>query len=155
MVVRYSRQTHGDQARNRFFSECAFGFDIDTNGDGVGNGLAFLLGASGPNVSALDKLPTVTQSGGNLILTFKALNATKRGNALLKVQYSKDPGITDLWSSHDSAVVPGTAPTSVTVGGVDFVTSVFDANQNNIQATIPASAAAPGTKLFGRLKATP
>ena len=64
-------------------------------------------------------------------------------------------GITDLWNSHlgDSAVVPGTAPTSVTVGGVDFVSSVFDADKNNMQATIPASAAAPGTKLFGRLKA--
>jgi autotransporter-associated beta strand protein len=130
-------------------------FDADTNGDGVQNGLAFLLGAADKNVSALSLLPTVTQSSGNLILNFKCLNAAKRGSAVLKVQYSKDLGITDLWNSHlgDSAVVPGTAPTSVTVGGVDFVSSVFDADKNNMQATIPASAASPGTKLFGRLKA--
>ena len=40
-------------------------FDSDTNGDGVDNGLAFLLGAADQNVSALGLLPTVTQSGGN------------------------------------------------------------------------------------------
>jgi hypothetical protein len=70
------------------------------------------------------------------------------------VQYSRDLGIADLWAAHDSAVVPGTAPVSTTVGGVNFVTSVFDPNLNNIQATIPASAALPGTKLFARLSAT-
>jgi autotransporter-associated beta strand protein len=130
-------------------------FDADTNGDGVQNGLAFLLGAANKDINALSLLPTVTQSSGNLILNFSCLNAAKRGSTVLKVQYSKDLGITDLWNSHlgDSAVVPGTAPTSVTVGGVDFVSSVFDADKNNMQATIPASAASPGTKLFGRLKA--
>jgi hypothetical protein len=130
-------------------------FEDDANGDGVDNGLAFLLGAGGPNDNALGLLPTVTQSSGNLILNFKCLNTAKRGSAVLKVQYSKDLGITDLWDSHlgDSAVVPGTAPTTVTVGGVDFDSTVFDADKNNMQSTIPASAASPGTKLFGRLKA--
>jgi autotransporter-associated beta strand protein len=131
-------------------------FDADANVDGVNNGLAFLLGAANPNDSAVSLLPTATHNSGNLILTFKCLNAAKRGSASLNVQYSKDLGITDLWTGHfgDSAVVPGTAPTTVTVGGVDFVSSVFDADRNNMQATIPASEAAPGTKLFGRLKAT-
>ena len=128
-------------------------FDADSNGDGVENGLAWLLGAADKDVSAIGLLPVVTQNNGNLILTFKCLNAAKRGSAVLNVQYSKDLGISDLWASHDSAVVPGTAPATVTVGGVDFVSSVFDANLNNIQATIPASAALPGTQLFGRLNA--
>ena len=39
-------------------------FDADANGDGVKNGLAFLLGAANPNANALGLLPKVTQSGG-------------------------------------------------------------------------------------------
>jgi autotransporter-associated beta strand protein len=126
-------------------------FDADSNGDGVSNGLAWLLGAANKDVSALGKLPVVTQSGGNLVLTFDCLNATNRGAAVLKVQYSRDLGSTDLWATHDSAVVPGTAPTTVTVGGVDYVTTA-NGDLIHVVATIPASAAAPGTKLFGRLK---
>jgi hypothetical protein len=45
-------------------------FGDDANGDGISNGLAFLLGASGPNANALDLLPTVSETGGNLVLTF-------------------------------------------------------------------------------------
>ena len=119
-------------------------FDVDTNGDGVDNGLAFLLGASGPNVSAVDKLPTVTQSGGNLILTFKMLDSASRGTAALSVQHSSDLGIIDVW---EAALVPDTDQTVN-----DVVFDITAGAPLDVQATIPASKAA-GAKLFGRLKA--
>ncbi len=127
-------------------------FEGDDNGDGVSNGLAFMLGAVNKDDNATDRLPTLSQSGGNLTLSFDTLSAADRGTAELMVQYSKDLGITDLWTSHGDAMVPGTAPVSITLGGVNFVTSV-NGSLIHVEATIPASAAAPGSKLFGRLKA--
>jgi hypothetical protein len=87
-----------------------------------------------------------------LVLNFACLKVAGRGPSLLKLQYSKDIGITDLWISHE-ALVPDT---NGTVGGVVFVTST-NANPAlvNIQATIPASAASSGGKLFARLLALP
>ena len=125
-------------------------FDADTNGDSVHNGLAWLLGAANKEESALDKLPAATQSGGDLILTFDCLATADRDTAVLKVQYSKDLGITDPWTSHEAAV-PGA------VGSFDVGSVHFEATANgdliHVVATIPASEAAPGTKLFGRLNA--
>jgi hypothetical protein len=124
-------------------------FDADTNGDGVSNGMAWLLGATDKDVSALGKLPTVSQSGGGLVLEFDCLSAANRGTAVLNVQHSNDLGQLDLWAD---ALVPGTAPDTVTVSGVDFVTTANGA-LIHVVATIPAGNAAAG-KLFGRLNAT-
>jgi hypothetical protein len=93
-------------------------------GNGINNGLAFLLGASGPNATDPGLLPVVSENSGDLILNFKALNSVKRGNAVMKVQHSRDLGLADPWADHDNAVVPGTAPVSITVGGLEFVTSI-------------------------------
>ena len=125
-------------------------FDDDANGDGVDNGMAWLLGAASPSANALGLLPVVTESGGNLVMTFTCLKVAGRGTNVLKLQYSKDLGITDLWTSHEG-VVPDTA---VTVGSVSYTVPSVNGNANlvNLQATIPASEAAPGTKLFGRLQ---
>ena len=119
-------------------------FGDDANGDGVSNGLAFLLGASGP--SGAVTLPTVTESGGDLVLTFSARNAASRGSAVLSVEHSNDLGIADAWAA---AAVP---ETSSTVNGVTF--SVTPGSPlNSVTATIPAANAAAG-KLFGRFEAT-
>lgn len=128
-------------------------FGADTNGDGVLNGLAWLLGATDKNVSALDKLPIVTRNGGNLILNFTCLKVAHRGTAALKLQYSKDLGISDLWTGHEVSV-PDSAGL---VGAVNFtVPSVNpDPNLVNLEATIPVSEASPGTKLFARLMGQP
>ena len=128
----------------------ALDFDTDANGDGVQNGLAFLLGAENKNVSALDLLPTVTQSGGNLILTFNMLNVANRKSASIKVQQSNDLGISDAWV--ESAVVPDVAGLSPTVNGVTFNVTLGSPT-NTVVATVAASEALPGAKLFGRLKA--
>ena len=59
-------------------------FDADTNGDGVKNGMAWLLGALNPSENALDKLPQASRNGTNLRLTFRCLKSTKRGSAVSK-----------------------------------------------------------------------
>jgi fibronectin-binding autotransporter adhesin len=120
-------------------------FDADANGDGVNNGLAFLLGASGPNVNALALLPEVTESSGNLVLTFDMLDAASRGTATLSLEHSSDLGIIDLW---EAALVPD-ADNTVN----DVVFDISGTGTLGVQATIPSSKAAGG-KLFGRLKAT-
>jgi hypothetical protein len=125
-------------------------FDVDSNGDGVRNGLAFLLGAAHKNVSALSLLPTATHSGGNLILTFNMLNSANRGSASLRVQQSNDLGISDAWA--ESAVVPDVGGLSPAVNGVTFNVTLGSPT-NTVVATVAASEALPGTKLFGRLKA--
>lgn len=122
-------------------------FDADTNNDGVNNCVAFLLGAAGPNVSAIDRLPTVTQSAGALSLTFNPLNAAKRGAAALEVQHISDLGISDAWAA--ALVSETTGP----VSGVTF-TVTAGSSTNAVIATIPVGNAAGG-KLFGRLKGVP
>ncbi len=126
-------------------------FDADSNGDGVKNGLAFLLGAANKDVNANALLPVPTENAGKLILTFDCLSSANRGTALLNLQYSKDLGITDAWSGH-TAAVPGTAPTSTTVNSVTFTTTT-NGPLIHVVAEVPASAASPGTSLFGRLNA--
>jgi autotransporter-associated beta strand protein len=123
-------------------------FDADANGDGVSNGLAFLLGAADTSVSARSLLPTVSSSGGSLVLTFSMLNATSRGSATLGVQHSRDLGLSDQWTT---VLVPDASdgPTN----GVTF--NVVDGNpRNTVTATISSTEAAGGGKLFGRLIAT-
>lgn len=121
-------------------------FDADANGDGVSNGLAFLLGAADISVSARSLLPTVSSSGGNLVLTFSMRNATNRGSATLSVQHSRDLGVADPWAT---VLVPDASdgPTN----GVTF--NVVEGNPLNSVVVIISSTEAAGGKLFGRLYA--
>jgi autotransporter-associated beta strand protein len=122
-------------------------FGDDANGDGVSNGLAFLLGAASPTSAVT--LPTVTQSGGGLVMTFSMLDVASRGTASLSIEHSSDLGISDAWTA---VTVPeaNEGPTN----GVTFTVSenTEDADLNDVVATISSSEAAGG-KLFGRLKA--
>jgi hypothetical protein len=128
-------------------------FNADANGDGVDNGMAWLLGAGTPTANAIARQPAVSQSSGDLVLNFTCLKIAKRGTAVLKLQYSKDLGFNDAWASHE-VVVPDTAGP---IGSVIFTIPSVNADPNlvNLQATIPASAAIPGKTLFARLQATP
>jgi autotransporter-associated beta strand protein len=122
-------------------------FGADANGDGISNGMAFLLGASGPNVNALDKLPTVSESSGNLVLTFSMLNAANRGDAALSVEHSRDLGDVDIWTT---VLVPNA--TGGPTNGVTF-TVTANGNLNDVVATINSAEAGGTGKLFGRLEA--
>jgi len=118
-------------------------FAEDTNKDGVDNGMAWLLGATDRDENAVNRLPVVSRNDANVRLTFRCLNSTKRGGALLKIQTSDDLGVSDPWTGHE-AVVPDA---DGTVNGV-----VFDITEEgdfiNVIADIPATTG----KLFTRLQ---
>jgi autotransporter-associated beta strand protein len=143
-IVLYAESTGGGTP----YEDWATGgelFGDDANGDGVSNGLAFLLGAADPDANALGLLPEVSEDNGDLVLTFSMLNAASRGDSALSVEHSSDLGIGDAW---EAALVPDV---DGTVGDV-----VFDITAgsplNAVEARIPVSEAADG-KLFGRLEA--
>jgi hypothetical protein len=126
-------------------------FNGDKNGDGVSNGMAFLLGAASPSENAIGRLPTVTRSGGDLILNFNCLPIAARGTAALKVAHSTNLG---SWTTTTN-VVPD-ATNAVPDSNVTYVVGAGPAGPpalNSVTATINAAAAAGG-KLFGRLEAT-
>jgi fibronectin-binding autotransporter adhesin len=123
-------------------------FEGDTNGDGVQDGMAFLLGAMNPDDNASGRLPKVSESGGDLVLTFNCLPIAARGTATLKVAHSTDLG---TWTT-TADVVPD-ADDAVPDNHVTFVVdTVSQAPLNKVTATINSVAAGGGGKLFGRVK---
>jgi len=122
-------------------------FDVDSNNDGVKNGLAWMLGATDKDTAATGLLPKVSNNVGALVLTFDCLSAANRGPAVLNVQYSNDLGQLNPWAD---ALVPGGIGSS-DVGSVHFEVTA-NGNLLHVVATIP-SGEAPAGKLFGRLEA--
>ena len=120
------------------------GFHADANGDGVPNGLAWILGASEPSAYALAFLPVPGQSGGNLTMTFTQV--APMAPAKLFVEYSNDLGGSDLWHS---VQVPSSEGIS-TVSDVTFTITGTSPTQS-VSVSVPASKAAAG-KIFGRLR---
>lgn len=120
------------------------GFEADANGDGVSNGLAWVLGAANPTANALGLVPVSGHHSGNLTLTFKQVNPM--APAKLYVEYSNDLGVLDPWHS---VAVP---TTNSTVLDVSF-TITPGSPTSDVTLTVPASKAA-GSKLFGRLRIT-
>ena len=117
---------------------------IDDNGDGVADGLAWLLGAGNPAENAIGLLPQPMMQSGNLVAGFKVLKAANRGSAALRLEYSKDLGISDPWTM---VTVP---EASGLTGGVDFVITP-DGNLNHVQATVPSGTAGAEGRIFIRL----
>ena len=125
-------------------------FEGDSNGDGVQDGLAFLLGAANPNIdaNAAGLMPTVTKTAGGLELNFSCLPVAERGTAKLYVQHGTDLG---AWTPSPLGVeVPDASagPTSQVSFSVIPGTPL-----NRVTATIDTAAASDG-KLFGQLRAT-
>lgn len=128
-------------------------FDGDANGDGVQDGLAFLLGAANPGEDASGRLPTVSKSVDGLVMTFNCLPVSARGGATLRVVHSSDLGVLDPWTATVD-VVPDVTD-AVPDNNVTFVVAAGPAGPpalNSVSATI-SSVAANGGKLFGRLVA--
>jgi hypothetical protein len=127
-------------------------FGGDANGDGVKDGIAFLLGAANPAEDASGRLPTATEDGnGNLVLTFDCLPVAARGGSILKVAHSTTLG---SWTA-TTDVVPD-ADNAVPDNNVTFVVGAGPVGPpalNSVTATI-SSAAVSGGKLFGRLEGT-
>jgi hypothetical protein len=125
-------------------------FNGDTNGDGIADGMAWLLGAQNIGQSARTLMPPGSVNSGNLAVNFKCLKASKRGSATLKLQYSKDLGAADLWTSHEISVpeISGTDPSGVVF---TIATDPGNPDLNQVQATVPASEAGTGGKIFVRM----
>ncbi|MCW1913801.1 discoidin domain-containing protein [Luteolibacter sp. GHJ8] len=108
--------------------------DADPDADGITNLIEFVLDSNG-GVSSPEDLPTATTNAqGDLVFTFVMKSAAAYLNPT--VQYSTD--LVSEWEDFAGAVVTPNTPSA----GLSTVT-----------ATLPASLAAPGTKLFARLKA--
>ena len=130
-------------------SQGAVTFDGDTNGDGVQDGIAFLLGVANPDNDANGNLPTFNEDGsGNLVMVFNCLATADRGTAQLRVGHSNT--LAAFTATAD--VVPDADGTD-TDGKVSYVIdTVSEAPLNKVTATIDSSVASGG-KLFGRLQA--
>ncbi len=121
----------------------------DPDHDGMLNALEFVLGGepnpanSGSNSNNL--VPTVSQSGGNLVFTFRRKNLSE-GASTLTFQWS-----TDLRFLSANDVPVGAASSST--NGVDVAVNVLDADTDTIVISVPVAKAAGG-RLFGRLAAT-
>lgn len=70
-------------------------FGTAAKGDGVDNGTVFLLGAASPSENVIELLPTVGQSGGDLVLKLHCLNAASCGDAGFNLEPSSDLEISD------------------------------------------------------------
>jgi hypothetical protein len=126
-------------------------FGDDTNGDGVANGLAFLLGAADKDANALGRLPVPVNDSGKLVMTFDCLAAAARGTAALNVQFSNDLGAADPWTGNEVAVPGAVGSFPDTGSGVSFEVSA-NGELLHVVATVAASKASADGKLFGRLK---
>lgn len=115
-------------------------FSGDANGDGIADGLAWLLGAGEPNANARPLMPVASQSNGTLQASFSMRNQAARGDALLKLQYG---ATLDSWATVTIPEETGTHE------GIGFVIS-RNGEISTVVVTIPASMA-PDGRLFIRL----
>ena len=117
----------------------------DFDGDGVTNGAEYVLGGTAAT-NDLGKLPTLTTSGGDLVFTFKRVQASIDGSTTVEIEVG-----TDLlnWPVPSKYAVPDTATGPVNPG----VTVVKDApaDFDTITLTVPR---APDATKFARLKVT-
>lgn len=118
-------------------------FDADPDGDGVKNGLEWILGGN-PNTSSTSAVPAVSRDlSGNLVLTF-----TRREDSITEGTLTLEYG-PNLASFANSYVIDAD-------GGTDANGVVVSINQtaspDAVTVTIPPSAV-PGGRVFARLKA--
>ena len=123
-------------------------FDGDANGDGIKDGIAFLLGAATPDVDANALLSTATEDGsGGLQMSFTMLKPVNSAPAVLSLEHSGDLGGGDPWTSVEVPAATGT------VDGVSFsvTENAGDPTKNDVVATIPSAGNSIDGRLFGRL----
>lgn len=132
-------------------------FDGDANGDGVQDGLAFLLGADNPNVNATGLLPSAGENAGDLVMSFSCLAGSARGTSVLNLDWDGD--LAAPWSSVVVPGVTGTPNDSDGTGTVNF--TITDGGLNgegdpllNVVASIDDDSEATDGRLFGRVNGT-
>jgi hypothetical protein len=118
-------------------------FTADANGDGVNNGLAWILGALNPSANALGLLPVPVNDGTYLKLSFQRVNPL--APAKLYVEYG-----TDL-SGWTRLEVPAS---SGTIGGDIVVVVTPGSPTDSVTVKIPTTHQSASGGLFARLAAT-
>lgn len=119
-------------------------FMHDSNGDGLADGLAWLLGAATPSADATLLQPLPGHDHGALSVTFHYLAPTDRGPYAMRLQHS--PTLApDSWRNVE---IP---ETSGTIDGVEFtITPLPDGALNHVKAVVPPG---PAGRVFVRLSA--
>ena len=120
------------------------GFDEDADGDGLDNGLEWILGGNPLAQDAASLVTTTASAAGGLTLAFSRADESI-GLATLVVEYDAD--LTGTWTAVD---VEGTPPFA---NGVT-VNITPGSPEDSISVNIPAVPNAVAGKLFARLKAT-
>ncbi len=117
-------------------------FTADANGDGIANGLAWMLTAGDVSTNACSLLPTPARDASYLTLHF--LLVSDVGSAKLFLEYSNDLGTVDSWHAVDLIDGP-------------FGDIVVDVNAghatDDVTVKIPTSHASAAGRLYARLRA--
>lgn len=121
------------------------GFEDDPDGDGIDNGLEWILGGNPLDGQSGGLVTATASAGGGLTLSFTR-NEDAVGNATLTVEYNAT--LANPWNS----ATVGATSSGPDANGVT-VTINTAATPDTVTLNIPAANAAAG-KLFGRLKAT-
>lgn len=120
-------------------------FLLDKNADGLADGLAWLLGAASPDVSASQLLPIARRENGALAITFRYLDPGARAGYSMRLQHSS----TLVEGSWTDVEIPDS---SGTVGGVEFVIMPLENGRlREVKAIVPATAA---RRIFVRIAST-
>ena len=122
-------------------------FDADANGDGISNGMAWILGATGPGVPATALLPVGEMKSGGFEFRFNMLNSANRGGAVLRLQHGGNLGAGEEWTS---VTIPDS---NGIVDGVEFLITP-EGGENQVVATIPVDQITTN-RLFARLLLIP
>ena len=120
-------------------------FGGDANGDGVTDGMAWILGAASPSANAHGKLPVPAKDGAFLTLNFKRVNAYSP--AKLYVEYGNNLG---GWIGHE---IPASSSPNIG-GGIEVVVVPDLPNPDQVTVKLPTSLQSPAGTLFVRLRAT-
>ena len=112
----------------------------DSDSDGIANGIEFVIGGdpSGPSSNSNDKLPTVTLDPTYLNFTYRRTDESASYNPF--VEYGNTlAGWTPAQNGVDGVIINETP-------------DGFGAGIDSVEVKIPRALAAPGTKLFARLR---
>ena len=125
-------------------------FSGDSNNDGIADGMAWLLDSATPASPAQSLLPDLERSTGGLVSNFRMLKSTARRKRPAQAAIQQGPrGYRRLGQPHHHHSRcqrhGGRSETVLTPHATE--------DYQQVQATIPASAAEGGAKLFMRLLA--